>query len=103
MEVRCIWTCHAGPFPEPEIDWEGIPELSPDPDDENKEEDETKDSESKTLEEGDRIFVTQLMLEPKEICASSNFSQRMAEAHHKNSAPKTSSLGTQAVLTSKQV
>jgi hypothetical protein len=88
-EIHHIWTCHAGPFPEPEIDWEGIPELVPDPDD-DEEEEEIKSEEA--LEERDRICVTQLLPEPEEILASSNFSQRMAEAHRKNTAPKTSSL-----------
>jgi hypothetical protein len=70
VEIQCIWTCHAGLFPEPEVDLEGIPKLAPDPDDDDEEEEEIKSKEG--LEEGDIIFVTQLLPEPEEIHASPN-------------------------------
>jgi hypothetical protein len=79
-EVRRIRTCRAGKFPTADIDWEGIPDLVPDSD--SEEEDPTE------LEEGDRVFATNLVPQTSEIRATPNFSQRLAEAFHRNSTPK---------------
>lgn len=89
-ETRCIRTCRTGPFPAPEVDWNGIPDLIPDDEDD---EEETKGK--FMLEEGDRVFYTQLLPEPTVIRTSSNFSQCLAEAHRKNSSPKESIIPSQ--------
>ena len=79
-----------GSFPAPEFNWDGIPDLVPD------DEDDEEETESEfMLEEGDRVFYTQLLPEPAEIHASSNFSQRLAEAHCRNSDPKESAIPSQ--------
>ena len=53
--------CRAGPMPTPDVE----------------------------IEEGDRIFAIGLTPLTEEIRATSNISQRLAEAFHRNSAPKT--------------
>jgi hypothetical protein len=53
-------------------------DLSPDPDDDDDDEDK--------LEEGDRILYT-VFAPVEEICAGSTISQRLMEAHARNSAP----------------
>jgi hypothetical protein len=57
-------------FPSMDIDWEGIPDLAPDPDSDNKE-----GEEEITINNADRVFFTQWKLEPMEIHTSSNFLQ----------------------------
>ena len=41
------------------------------------------------LEEGDRLFTTMIPCEAKFVQAMSNILQRLAEAFHKNSQPKS--------------
>ena len=50
-EIQQIRTCRIGPFPTPEADWDGIPDLITDSDDDNEEE-EGED----VIKEGDRVF-----------------------------------------------
>jgi hypothetical protein len=79
-EVHRIQTCRAGNFPTVDLDWEGVPDLIPD-----SEEDEDNSPE---LEEGNWVFATSLMPRTEEIHATPNFSQQLAEAFHQNSTPK---------------
>jgi hypothetical protein len=81
-EILRVRTCRAGKFPTADVDWEGVPDLIPD-----SEECEDEDDPSE-LEEGDRVFATNLVPRREEIRATPNFSQRLAEAFHRNSAPK---------------
>jgi hypothetical protein len=74
-------------MPSPDIDMEDIPDLTPDPDEED--EDEEPYTGEDQLEEGDRLFTTTIPCEAEFVCAMSNISQRLAEAHHKNSQPKS--------------
>src|SRR5215471_343236 len=76
--------CREGPTPEVDIEMEDLPELGPDSDDG---EDETEEDEEE-VEVGDRIFAIGLEGDSEEIRATSNISQRLAEAYHRNEAPK---------------
>jgi hypothetical protein len=54
-----------------DIDWEGIPDLAPNPDS-----DDTEGEEGITIDNGDRVpFFTKWKLEPVEIHTSPNFLQ----------------------------
>jgi hypothetical protein len=41
------------------------------------------------MEEGDQLFTATIPCKAEFICTSSNISQRLAEAFHKNTQPKT--------------
>jgi len=83
-EIRRIRICREGPTPKPDLDWgEEVPDLMPDADEEEEEE------ELECLDEGDRVFAANLIPDPEEIRATANISQRLAEAFHKNSTPKS--------------
>jgi RNase H-like domain found in reverse transcriptase/Reverse transcriptase (RNA-dependent DNA polymerase)/Integrase zinc binding domain/Chromo (CHRromatin Organisation MOdifier) domain/Retroviral aspartyl protease len=86
IESANIRSCRAGPLPDVDIGMEGIPELCVDHDDE---EDDEPYEEDDLLEEGDRLFTTNIPSEAEFIRASSNISQRLAEAFHKHTQPKT--------------
>jgi hypothetical protein len=66
---------------ETEMKTDDIPGLSPDSDCDEEEEEEGE------MEKGDRIFVMSVE-EVEEIRSTGNFSQRLAEAHHRNSEKK---------------
>ena len=90
VEAAKIRTCRAGPMPSPDVDMEDIPDLSMDPDDEDDEDEDEKPYVGEDqLEEGDRLFTTTIPCEAEFIRATSNVSQRLAEAFHKNSQPKS--------------
>jgi hypothetical protein len=72
--------CRAGPMPTSDVELEDVPDLVPDSDDDEEETEE--------VEEGDRIFYTAIN-QRSEVRATSNISQRLAEAFHKNSTPKS--------------
>src|SRR5215475_2256717 len=75
-ESERIRTCREGAFPKPTIE---------------EVDDEDEDDEDELLEEGDRVFMTVLEPEAEHVRASSNISQRLAEAFHRNNASKQSS------------
>ena len=88
--------CREGPLPEvniravtmeevPDEDAEvdDMPELAEDPDEEDDEDDEVK------FEDGDRLFATTIPPEAEFIRATSNVSQRLAEAHAKYDVKET--------------
>jgi len=74
--------CKEGPMPETDLEMEDVPDLGPDSDGDDEEEEE------EGLEDGDRIFAAGLGAKTEEIRATGNISQRLAEAFHRNSAPK---------------
>ena len=84
MEAASIRTCRAGPLPSPDIDMD-IPDLVNDCDDDD---DDLYISED-ALKEGDRIFVATVPCEAEFIQATSDVSQWLAEAFHKNTKPKS--------------
>jgi hypothetical protein len=84
-EERRTEKCREGPMPETEVELEDVPELGPDSDDDEEDDDEDEEEE---IEEGDRVFATGLSEDAEEIRATGNISQRLAEAFHRNSAPK---------------
>jgi hypothetical protein len=86
-EAECICTCCAGSMPSTDVDMEDIPDLAPDSDD-DEDNDEPYVGED-VLEDGDRIFVATIPCEAEFIQATSNVSQRLAEAFHKNLQPKS--------------
>ena len=83
-----VATCREGPMPETHIramtmeevpdedaELDDLPPLAPDPDEEDEEE----------FEDGDRLFATTVPCEEEFVRATSNVSQRLAEAFAKNS------------------
>jgi len=77
-DTQRINTCRTGP----------MPAFVEDADDEEEEpEPDPEDLPDEPLEEGDRIWATGLLPEPEYIRASSTISQRLAEAHKRNSQP----------------
>ena len=84
-EVASIHVCHAGPMLSPDIEMEDVPSLELDDEDDDNEEPNTgKD----LLEDRDQIFIATIPCEVEFICATSNVSQRLAEAFHKNTELK---------------
>jgi len=86
-----ICTCWAGHLPDPGVDQSNIPDEFPDlpnlcADDDSADNDDSVDI---PLEDGNHILVTSLPLEEEFIRTSSTTSQRLAEAFHKNTKPKT--------------
>jgi len=78
---RCIRACRMGPFPNPTV--EEVPE-------EEDEELEEGCEEEDCIEDGDRVFMTTIRPEDdKNIRATGNFSQRLAEAFHRNEKVKS--------------
>jgi hypothetical protein len=67
--------CLAGPNPALAADSDDLPELQPDCDD---------DEDDEEIEEGDRLFVTSLFPQSADVRASSTVSQRLAEAFRLN-------------------
>jgi hypothetical protein len=81
------WTYHhTGSMPEPDIEMEDIPELSEVSKDEEEDEPYTGED---AIEEGDRLFTAMIPCKAEFIQASSNISQHLAEAFHKNTQLKT--------------
>ena len=91
-----IARCRTGPMPHPHVTMEEVeeeedeedlfthndlPDLQEDSDDEEEEEDEQ-------LEKGDRVYTVDLTPNAEDIRAGGNFSQRLAEAAHKNEKKK---------------
>jgi hypothetical protein len=96
-EAASIRTCRAGPLPTMDIEMEDVPDVEmedlpsmfdDDDDDEDRNSDEPYTGEDK-LEEGDRLFCATIPCEVEFIQAISNILQRLAEAHHKNTQPKS--------------
>jgi Retroviral aspartyl protease len=87
VEEANIRSCRAGPMPEPDIEMEDIPDLGDVSD--NKEEEEEPYTGEDAMEEGDQLFTMTIPCKAEFICASSNISQQLAEAFHKNTQPKT--------------
>lgn len=75
-EIRQIEICSAGPDPEMVTDCDDIPELEPDCED---------DDEDDEVEEGDRLFAASILPCSASIQASSTISQRLAEVFKLNS------------------
>jgi hypothetical protein len=74
-------------MPEPDVEMEDIPDLG---DVSNDEEEEEKPYAGEdAMEEGDRLFTATIPCEAEFIRASSNISQRLVEAFHKNTQLKT--------------
>lgn len=84
MEAASIRTCHAGPLPSPDVDMD-IPDLVEDLDNLDEEPYVGEDA----LEEGDRVFVATIPCKAEFVQATSNVSQPLTEAFHKNTQPKT--------------
>ena len=84
MEAASIQTCHVGPLPLPDIDVD-VPDLVNDCDDDD---DDLYIGED-TLKDGDCIFVATVPCKAEFIRATSNVSQQLAEAFHKNTEPKS--------------
>jgi hypothetical protein len=85
-EAECICTCHTGPLPSIDDNMEDIPDLTPDSD--NDSDDDEPYVGEDALEGGDRIFVATIPCKAEFIQATSNVSQRLAEAFHKNLQPR---------------
>jgi transposase InsO family protein len=77
-EIRRMEICLAGPDPQIATDSDDMPELQPDCD--NDDEDDEID-----FAEGDRLFVANILPQSANIRASSTVSQRLAEAFRLNS------------------
>jgi Reverse transcriptase (RNA-dependent DNA polymerase)/Retroviral aspartyl protease len=86
VEEANIGSCRAGPMPKPDIEMEDIPDLSEVSKDEEEDEPYTGED---AMEEGDWLSTVTIHCEAEFICASLNISQRLAEAFHKNTQPKT--------------
>ena len=87
IETRCIWTCWTGPLPKPmvedvEDEEEELPGLTDD------DEDDEDEDEKEEVEEGDQVFLANIGLEPRQVRVTGNFSQRLAEAVHRNEPRK---------------
>src|ERR1700682_2979769 len=89
VEAEKVHTCRAGPMPSPDIEMDDIPDFVMDLDDEDDDEETEgrQPAEDDQLEEGDRLFTMTVPCEAEFICATSNISQQLAEAFHKNSQP----------------
>ena len=85
MKNTSIGLYRTGEMPSPDVDMGDIPELSDDSDN-DEEEPYTREE---ALEEGDRIFIATIPCEAEFTCTTSNVSQRLAEAFHKNSKSKS--------------
>jgi Reverse transcriptase (RNA-dependent DNA polymerase)/RNase H-like domain found in reverse transcriptase/Integrase zinc binding domain/Chromo (CHRromatin Organisation MOdifier) domain len=70
-----IAACRTGPFPHASVE-DGMDE-------------DDEDEEIGEYEAGDKIFAATILPLPQEIRATGNFSQRLAEAHFRNSTPKS--------------
>ena len=79
-EAASIHMCRAGPLPTADLDMEDVPDLVFEDDDEDEEPYISED----VFEEGDRLFMTTIPCEAEFVRATSNISQRLAEAFHKN-------------------
>jgi hypothetical protein len=86
-EAECIRTCCAGSMPLADVDMEDIPDLAPDSDD-NEDNDEPYVGED-VLEDRDHVFVAMIPCKAEFIRATSNILQRLAEVFHKNLQPKS--------------
>lgn len=74
----------------PDVDMEDIPDLTPDSDDEDEDDDEDEPYMGEDqLEEGDRLFTMMIPNKAEFVHATSNISQQLAKAHHKNLQPKS--------------
>lgn len=73
-----------GPIPSIDDDLHNVPDLTPDPDDNNK----PIDMEDFAIEEGNHIFAVQFHDKPEHIRTMQNVSTRLAKALHKNSKVK---------------
>jgi hypothetical protein len=87
IEEANICSCRAGPMPEPDVKMEDIPNLSNVSDDEDEEEEPYTGED--VMEEGDQLFTATIPCKVEFIRTSSNISQRLVEAFHKNMQPKT--------------
>jgi hypothetical protein len=74
-------------MPSPDPNMKDIPDLAPDSD--KSGDDEEPYSGDDALEDDDHLFFTAIPCEDKFICATSNISQQLAEAFHKNMVPKS--------------
>jgi hypothetical protein len=74
-------------MPSVDIDMEDIPDLTPVSNDE-EDDDEPYVGED-ALEDGDRVFIATIPCKAEFIQATSNVSQCLAEAFHKNSQSKS--------------
>ena len=84
IEAASIQTCRMGLLPSPDIDMD-IPDLVDDFEDKDKEPYVGKDAH----EDGDCIFLAMIPCKAEFVRATSNVSQRLAEAFHKNTQPKS--------------
>ena len=80
-QTQHIRACRMGPFPRPTVEVEEVPEDEDVCDDGAE---ECAEEGEETVEEGDRIFMTAMKPEEQDIRATGNFSQRLAEAFHRN-------------------
>jgi hypothetical protein len=75
-------------MPSPNVEMDNIPDFVDLDDEDNDEEtQEHTPAPDEQLEEGDRLFAMSVPCEAKFIRATSNISQRLAEAFHKDSQP----------------
>jgi Retroviral aspartyl protease len=86
-EEANIHSCRAGPMPKPDVEMEDIPDLGDVSDDEEEEEEPYAGEDA--MEEGDRLFTATIPCEAEFIRVLLNISQRLVEAFHKNTQPKT--------------
>ena len=84
MEAASIRTCRTGPLPSPDINMD-VPDLV---DGCNDDDDDLYIGED-ALKDGDCIFVATVPCKAEFIWATLNVSQRLAEAFHKNTEPKS--------------
>ena len=84
IEAASIQTCRTGPLPSLDIDMD-VPNLVDGCDDDDDDLYIGEDA----LEEGDCIFIATVPCEAEFIQATSDVSQRLAEAFHKNTKPKS--------------
>jgi hypothetical protein len=75
-------------MPSPDVKMDDIPDfMDLDDEDDDEETQEHTPALDEQLEEGDRLFATSVPCEAEFIRATSNISQQLAEAFHKNSQP----------------
>jgi hypothetical protein len=84
-DVHIIRACHMGPFLRPTVDVEEVPDEEDEASD-NAAEAEERVNDEERVEEGDCMFMTAIRPEEPvvDICATGNFSQRLAEAYNRN-------------------
>jgi hypothetical protein len=87
MQATSMDSCHAGPLPDSDIDLEDVPDLAIDPDGEDNEEPPPADED--ILHDNERLLFMVIPCEAEFIRAMSNISQRLAEAFHRNTVPKS--------------